>query len=192
MENYKMIISFVAVILMVFAYVPYILDIFRRKTKPHAFSFFIWGSASFLIYVLQIKGGAGVGSWVTLGVSLISIFIFILALRYGEKNITKIDILFFILSIISLLLWVIVKQPIWSIVLIVLVDILGFGPTIRKSWNKPYSETLILYEMSALRHGLAIFALERFNILTLLNPVTWTLANGLFAIMLIVRRRKLD
>ena len=192
MENYKIIISSVAVILMIFAYVPYIRDIFKNKTKPHAFSFFIWGSASFLIYALQVKGGAGVGSWVTLGVSLISIFIFVLALRFGEKNITKSDILFLALALISLFLWVIVKQPVWSIILIVLVDILGFAPTIRKSWNKPHSETLFLYQMSALRHGLAIFSLEKFNILTLLNPVTWTLANGLFAILLIVRRKKLD
>ncbi len=191
MQNYKTIISILAVVLMVFAYIPYIRDIFKKKTTPHSFSFFIWGFGSLLIYALQVKGGAGVGAWVTLGVSLVSIFIFFLSLWFGEKTITRSDIVFFVLALIALLLWVVVKQPVLSVILIVLVDILGFAPTIRKSWDKPHSETLFLYEMSAFRHALAILALEQFNILTLLNPVTWTLANGLFAIFLLARRKHL-
>jgi len=191
MHFYKSIISLAVVILMISAYIPYIRDIFKKKTKPHSFSFFIWGFSNFIIYALQVKGGAGVGSWVTLAVTLILIFIFILSLRYGEKDITKSDVIFFILAVISLILWLVVKQPVWSVILIVSVDILGFLPTIRKSWNKPHSETLSLYQLSTLRQGLAIFALEKFNILTLLNPIAWTLANGLFAVFLAIRRKKL-
>jgi hypothetical protein len=192
MQNYKAIISIVVVILMISAYIPYIQDILKKKTKPHTFSFFIWGFNGLLIYALQLKGGAGVGSWVTLAVCFILIFIFILSLRYGEKDITKSDVVFFVSALIALFLWVVVKQPVWSAILVVSVDILGFLPTIRKSWNKPHSETLSLYQLSAFRHGLAIFALEKFNTLTLLNPVAWTLANGLFAIFLMLRRKKLD
>lgn len=189
--NYKLVISIAAVILTIVGYFPYIQDILRKKTIPHTFTFFIWGFASLITYALQVLGGAGVGSLVTLAASLICIGIFFLGLKYGNKEITRSDIIFFVLSLFALFLWLVVKQPAWSVGLIILVDILGFSPTVRKSWNKPYSETLFTYELCVFRHGLSILALQEFNILTLLYPVVWTLANFIFSILLIIRRRKI-
>ncbi len=191
MYDYKSIISIVAVILTIVGYAPYIRDIFRRKTVPHTFTFFIWGFASLITYALQVVGGAGVGSWVTLAASLICIFIFFLGLKYGNKEIARSDVVFFLLSLIALFLWLVVKQPVASVILIVLVDILGFAPTVRKSWNKPYSETLFTYELCVVRHGLSVFALQQFNTLTLLYPIVWTLANLVFSVILILRRREI-
>jgi hypothetical protein len=190
--DYKTIISVIAVVLAAVGYAPYIRDIFKKKTTPHTFTFFIWGFSSLITYALQVIGGAGVGSWVTLAASLICIFIFFLGLKYGEKKITRSDVVFFILSLVALFLWLVVKQPVWSVALIVSVDLLGFAPTIRKSWNKPYSETLFTYELCVFRHGLSILALQQFNILTLLYPVAWTLANLFFSIYLIVRRKQIS
>ncbi|MEI8129996.1 MAG: hypothetical protein WCG55_00640 [bacterium] len=136
-------------------------------------------------------GGAGVGSWVTFAVSVICIFIFLLSFKYGEKKITISDIAFLLLSFVALFLWIVVKQPVWSVVLVVLTDVLGFVPTIRKSWDKPYEETLFTWEMTAFRHGLSIFALQKFNILTMLYPVTWVIVNALFSIFLIIRRKQI-
>lgn len=192
MYDYKSIISVVAVVLTALGYAPYIRDILKRKTVPHTFTFFIWGFASLITYALQVFGGAGVGSWVTLAASLICIGIFFLGLKYGNKEITRSDIVFFVLSLVALFLWLVVKQPVWSVILIVLVDILGFAPTVRKSWNKPYSETLFTYELCVVRHGLSIFALQQFNTLTLLYPIVWTLANLVFSITLILRRQKIS
>ncbi len=189
--NYKLIIAIITVILVFYAYIPYIIDIFKKKTIPHVFTYFIFGLTNSIIYALQIKGGAGVGAWVTLFVALFCIFIFILSLRIGDKDITFSDIVFLLLALISLFFWLVVNQPVLAIILIVLTDILGFVPTIRKSWNRPHTETLSLYTISTFRHGLAIFALEKFNILTILNPIAWTLANGLFALILVIRRRKI-
>ena len=190
--NYKIIISSISVFLVFYAYIPYIVDIFKKKTIPHVFSYFIFSLTNLIIYFLQIKGGAGVGSWVTLFVALLCVFIFFLSLKNGDKDITLSDIIFLILALLSLSLWLIVNQPVLAIILVVLTDVLGFVPTIRKSWNRPYTETLSLYTVSTFRHGLVIFALEKFNILTLLNPIAWTLVNGLFSVILVVRRRAID
>jgi hypothetical protein len=76
-------------------------------------------------------------------------------------------------------------------ILLVATDVLGFGPTIRKSWNKPFQENLFTWELTAFRHGLGIIALEKFNILTMLYPVTWVIVNGLFSVFLIVRRKQM-
>ncbi len=189
--DYKIIISIISVILVFVGYVPYIRDILKRKTTPHTFTFLVWGIASSITWALQVHGGAGVGAWITFAVSAICIFIFFLCLKYGEKTITLTDVVFLILALLSLFLWLVVKQPVLSVILVVLTDILGFGPTLRKSWNKPHSETLFTWWVAAFRHTLGIIALEKFNLLTLLYPVAWTLANIIFCLLLIIRRRQI-
>lgn len=189
MISIKTIISLVAVILAFIGYIPYLRDTFKKKTTPHVYSWFIWGMVTVIAYALQVSGGAGVGSWVTLAVVIIALTIFILGLRNGKKDITRSDTIFFILALVAIFLWLVVKQPVLSIILVSTVDILGFIPTIRKSWNKPYSETLFTYELGAFRHGLSLFSLQQYSIVTWLYPASWALANALFSVMLVFRRK---
>ncbi|MFA7286731.1 MAG: hypothetical protein WC052_03680 [Patescibacteria group bacterium] len=189
--NFKVVISIISTALVFVGYGPYIFDILKKKTTPHTFTFLVWSIASSITWALQVYGGAGVGAWITFMVAATCIFIFLLCLKYGEKNITVLDVVFLVLALFSLFLWLVVHQPLLSVILIVLTDVLGFGPTVRKSWNKPHSETLFTWEVAAGRHALGILALEQFNIYTLLYPVAWTAANVLFFIFIIVRRRQL-
>lgn len=187
----KTIISIVAVILTIGGYIPYIRDTIRGKTTPHVYTWFIWVLVTAIAWGLQVSGGAGVGSWVTLAVVIMGSIIFVIGLRNGKKDITKSDTVFLILSFVALFLWLFAKQPVLSVLLVSSIDILAFAPTIRKSWNKPYSETLSSYELNSLRHGLSLFALQQYSIVTWLYPATWTFANAMFSLILIVRRKQL-
>lgn len=191
MQDLKTIISVISVLLIFVAYVPYVRDTLQGKTTPHVYTWFIWGLVTAIAFGLQVSAGAGVGSWATLAVVIACFFVFILGMRNGKKDITKLDILFFILSFVALFLWLIAKQPILSVILVSSVDMLGFVPTIRKSWNKPHSETLFLYSLNAFRHILSLLALEQYNVVTWLYPVSWTIANTLFSIILIIRRKQM-
>jgi hypothetical protein len=190
MPDFKILISLIAVALSLVAYVPYLKDTFTGKTTPHIYTWFIWGFVTAIAYALQVSGGAGAGSWVTLGAVIIAFVIFACGLRNGKKDITKSDTLFFILALIALLFWLLAKQPIISVILVTVIDLFGFAPTIRKSWNKPYSETLFTYQLNAFRHGLSVLALQKYSILTWLYPISWALTNLIFSIILIVRRRQ--
>lgn len=190
MADFKEIVGVLSIVLVLVAYVPYIRDIFRNRTTPHTFSWFVWGSAVTITYALQITNGAGAGAWVTLGVALIAWFIFILGLFKKDKDIKLTDVVFLIAALLALYLWIVEKQPEMSSFLIVSVDVLGFIPTVRKSWNKPYSETLFSYELHTFRHALSILALAQYNFVTLFYPIVWTAVNGLFALFLTIRRRK--
>lgn len=187
----KNILGVIAIILTFVGYAPYFRDLLRGKTKPHIFSWFIWAIVTSIIYALQVSAGAGIGSLVTLAVAIISLLIFILGFKNGNKNIKKIDVVFLVLALLAIPLWLVIKQPVLSIILLSTIDMLGFAPTIRKSWNNPYSETLSLYTITTFRHTLSIIALANYNIVTVLFPATWVIANALFSIMLIVRRRKI-
>ncbi len=190
MPDLKTTISIITVILTFVGYFPYIRDTLKGKTTPHIYTWFIWALVTAIAFGLQVQAGAGVGSWVTASIVIACFSVFLLGLQSGKKDITKLDTLFLILSFIALFLWLIAKQPVLSVILVSLTDMLGFIPTIRKSWNKPHSETLFLYELNTFRHGLSILALQQYSIVTWLYPATWAIANGLFSVMLIIRRKQ--
>ncbi len=189
--DYKEVISLICVIFSVFGYGLYIKDIIIKKIRPHLFTYLIWSIASLVTWALQVYGGAGVGASITLATGIMCVIIFLLSFKYGDKDITFLDIIFLITSIVAIILWVFVRQPVLSIILLVSADVFGFAPTIRKSWNKPFEETLFVWELVTIRGVLSITALERFNVLTLLYPIVWVIVNFIFCVMLIYRRKVL-
>jgi len=189
MLDIKEIIGIVTVILSVTGYALYIRDTIRGTTKPHVYTWFVWALTAFIIYALQISGGAGAGAWATLAVSILVSTIFLLGLRHGSKNITRSDTLFFLAAFVALGLWLIVDQPLVSIILLVTTGILGFVPTLRKAWHEPDTETLSAYVIAGVRHSLSVFALAEYNLLTWLFPVAWSIANFLFVAIVFMRRK---
>lgn len=183
-------VAAIAVVLAFVAYVPYFRDIIKGKTKPHVYSWFVWGFVTAIIFAIQVKGGAGAGALVTLSAVVCSFIVFFLGLKNGNKDITKSDTVFFILALFATGIWVFAKRPGLSVVLLVTIDMLGFMPTVRKSWQKPSEETLFTWSLNGFRHGLSIVALKQYNVLTLLYPVAWALANIFFSLMLVLRRKK--
>lgn len=187
----KDIIGVVAASLAFIAYVPYFRDIRKSKSKPHVYSWFIWGFTSILIFALQITHGAGAGSWTTATVAVISFVVCFMSLKNGIKYITTSDTIFFIMALVAAGLWLLAKQAILSSILLSLADLLGIIPSIRKAWNKPNEETLSMWSLNTFRHGLAILALSKYNIITVLNPAIWVIVNAIFSSVLISRRRVL-
>jgi hypothetical protein len=181
----------VATILVFVAYVPYVKHVLSGKTKPHVYSWFIWGLLSVLVAALQFQKGAGSGAWMTLAAGLVSFLVFFLGLPNGKKDITKIDTGIFIAALFAAGIWLLAERPLTSMLLLVGAGVLGSIPTFRKSWHKPHEETLIYWSISPIRHGLSIFAITSYNTITMLNPLTWVVVNTCMSLLLIIRRRKL-
>lgn len=187
----KVIVGVIAVILTFVGYIPYTRDIIAGRTKPHLYSWFLWMLVTAVVFGIQFTEGAGVGGFVTLTAALMCIWVIFLSLRHGaNKDVKPIDKLFLVLAFVALGLWLVAKQPVASAILSTAIDLFGFAPTIRKSWNDPYSETASFYYLNTFRFTLATFALSEYSLTTALYPVTWLIANGLFALMLILRRRQ--
>lgn len=187
----KDIVGLIAVILTFAGYIPYIRDTIKGKTTPHIYTWFIWGLVTAIAFGLQLSEKAGPGAFTTLAAATVCFIIFGFGLKQGKKNITRSDTVFFMLSLSALALWLFAKQPVLSVILVSIIDMLGFIPTIRKSWHKPHEETLVSYATNTFRFGLAIIALERYTLITSLYPVTWIVANGLFSLFLISRRKQI-
>lgn len=190
MNEIKTIFGITAIILTFVGYVPYIWSILKKKTKPHIYSWLVWVLDAFIIFVLQITNGAGIGAYTTLATGFLCLFVLVLTLINKEKSeIKPVDTFFLTLALIALVIWLFAKQPLVSALLITFVDLLGFVPTIRKSWNKPFSENIFFYMMNTLRFALAFFALQQYSFITTIYPGIWFVVISLFTLMLVVRRK---
>ena len=188
----KNVIGIAAIVLTFVGYIPYFRDVIKGKTVPHVYSWSLWAFVTFIAFAIQVTGGGGIGAYVTLTASILCIAVFILgSAKPGKKDITKTDTIFFILALVALGFWLIAKQPVISAILITAIDLLAFAPTIRKSWNKPHTETLSFYSLNTIRFVLAVFALQTYTVATALYPIAWVFGNGLFALLLLIRRRHL-
>jgi hypothetical protein len=190
LSDYKTAIGIIAVVISIIGYIPYFRDIIANKTKPHAFSWLVWGVLNAIAFAGQIHGNGGAGTW-AVGLTAVALFaIFTLSIFKGEKNIKLFDWVCLGGAAVALLLWVVTDQLLLSIVLITVIDLLGFLPTVRKAYLKPYQETLVTYEINTLKYFLVVLALQNYSLLTTLFPLAVAIMNGLFVILLIVRRKQ--
>ncbi len=189
--EYKSVLSTVAIAMMIIGYIPYLRDTIKGTTKPHVFSWVIGMVISFIAFGLQIQEKSGPASFVTLSAAIISSVIVFYAFKNKDKDITKWDYICLLLSAASLVAWLIVKQPVLSMIFVILTETISFIPTIRKSWKKPYTETLSSYATNFFRFIVALLALNKYTFVAIGYPLTWLLLNGGFATLLIYRRKRL-
>ena len=114
----KEIFGIISVIIAFVAYIPYLRDTVRGRTHPHAFSWFVWGFLAIIVFLVQLGSGSGFGAYTTLAGGVISFAVFGLGLRYGKKDITCTDIIFFVLALIATVVWIFTDQPLLAIVLL--------------------------------------------------------------------------
>jgi hypothetical protein len=187
----KAVLGIIATIIAIIGYIPYIKDTFKGKTKPHIFSWFLWSLVSFIAFGIQITNKGAFGSLPNLVMGIICLVILSRALLNGTKDISKIDIFSLILALLAIVLWLVAKQDLLSIFLIILVDMFSFLPTFRKSWNKPKEETLITWIMSCIRQVLIILALGEINLVNVAFPAYALVINIIFCFLLVYRRKRL-
>jgi len=189
---YKELLSLTAITLTFFAFLPYIRSILNDEIKPHVFSWVIWGTTTFVVFLAQLEDGGGVGAW-PIGVSgVITLIIAVLAyVKRADIEITGLDWMFFIAAISSLPLWYLTADPLYAVITLTTVDVLGFGPTVRKSYTDPFSESLLFFSLFAIRNSLVILALENYSMTTVLFPAVIAVACLLLIVMILYRRRVL-
>lgn len=187
---YKELLSGIAIALTFAASAPYVYSILKGATKPHVFSWVVWGTTTCVVFLAQLEGKGGAGAW-PIGVSgVITIFIAMLAYtKRGDVTITKTDWVFLITALSSLPLWYVTADPLMAVVILTTVDVLGFGPTIRKAYHQPESEPLNFYALFSIRNLFVIMALEQYSLTTVLFPAVLGLT-CLFIIALLMYRRQ--
>lgn len=190
--NYgKLTLALTATSISCFILLHYIYTVLYGPVRPHLYTWFIWGLESGIAAAAQFVAGAGYGAYLT---AIVSFFCFLragLAIPYGEKNITRGDKYALTACLFGLVLWGLIQNPLYAVIVVSLVDGLAFYPTFRKSFHKPFEENLITFILVNIPLGMGILAIENYNLTTLLFPCTIVTLNLVFVFFLVARRQQL-
>lgn len=173
------------------SYIPYIRDIRRGKTKPHAFSWLIWSLLAYIAGIAQLNAGGGFGASAALVTATVSLWISYAAYKDGSVRITTGDRVSLAAALAAIPLWIATRQPLLSVIVVSVIDVVGFWPTVRKSYHAPQQETLETHWLSTIKHCLTIAAQQKYNLTTVLYPLSLAITTGGFVVMLLIRKRKL-
>lgn len=188
----KILFGSLAVIISLLGYSAYFISIFSGKTKPHVFSWLIWGIITGVEFFGQVYGHAGAGAWVTGLTAVACTTIAILSVKKGKLDITKLDSISFAGAIISIILWIITKEPTLSVLLGIITDALGYIPTFRKSISHPYEETLITWFLNGVKFAFSLIALEKFTLLSSIYPIYLVISNWTLVGWIIYWRKNVE
>lgn len=185
----KLFFSIIAILLTFVAFIPYARSILRNMTKPHYFSWGIWGLTTMIVFFAQVQGKGGVGAW-PIGVSgCLTLFIAFLAfVKRANIHISRLDWFFFLSALGSIPVWYLTADPVWAVILLTTIDLLGFGPTLRKAYDAPYQENRTFFSLFMARNVFALLALETYSLTTVLFPLSVSLACGLLILLVTIRR----
>ena len=187
----EVIFAALAVIVALARYGTYLWSIYRRETRPHAFSWFIWGLVTSIGAAAQFELDAGLSAWVLTFVAVTCFLISVLAAFIGHRDITRSDWAALIGSFIAIAVWTVTANPIAAIASLIAIDFLSYWPTIRKSWADPWGEPPISYFWAGLRYFFAMLAVPEFVFVTMLYPF-WLMATDWGFLVYLVWRRNVS
>lgn len=192
MSDLKLFYAAASSLLTLVAFAPYIWTIYKGETRPHAFSWIIWGITTLIVFFAQLEAEGGIGAWPTGLSALITFYIAWLAiLKRGDTEITRSDWGFFIASLVSIPVWYLSSDPFWAVVILTAVDTLAFGPTLRKAYVYPGQENITFFSLFILRNIFGLLALEVWSITNMLFHLVMTLGCLALIALVLWRRRQL-
>ena len=114
-----------SILMMVASRAGYFADIARGRTRPHLFSWLIWGSISAIGFAAQVAEGAGPGSWAR-GFGSVTCFLLVgIGFFKGEKDIRRADWVTLAVALSAIPLWAVTKTPFWSVLIVCSIDTIG-------------------------------------------------------------------
>ncbi len=140
-------ISVLSGLFLIGGYIPYIYEVIKKTTIPNKASWLIWSLSTVSILFTLGETGTHEAIFVPIADALGCTIIFVLALFIGEKGWSKTDKFSFLVSIVSLLVWVYTGNPLIALIANLLVYTSGYIPTIAKSIKDPHTESFAAWTL---------------------------------------------
>ncbi|OGE74293.1 MAG: hypothetical protein A3I07_04515 [Candidatus Doudnabacteria bacterium RIFCSPLOWO2_02_FULL_42_9] len=171
--------------------IPYFVDIFKKRTQPHLYTWLIWAITQYTAAFASLAGGGGWGAGGMFMAATVNTLVFLLALKYGTKNITKSDTIILIGALAAIVVWWQLDQPLIAVIMVTVIDFVGYFPTYRKSWQEPWSETVKSWIGFFIAMCFALLSLQAYNALTLPYVLMVIVSNLTVAVICLIRRQKI-
>jgi hypothetical protein len=170
MEN--MFLGVIAGFISLLGFLPYIIGILKKEVIPNRVTWIIWTIVQgiLLFSYIKVSGGVNASMWVPVTYVAGPFIVMLLSFYYGEGGFGRLDITSFILSVFSIVLWIITGVPIIALLANMAADALAAVPTIYKTYQRPHTESFLAWGMFLAANTLNLFIVPNINFQTFIFP----------------------
>lgn len=190
-SNLKTVFAIISALISIGVFINYVRSTLKKETRPHTYTWLIWALTQGTAVAGIWYGRGGLGA-IALTLSTVFVFsVFLLSLKYGTRNITFSDTVILIFALVAIVVWWQLNSPVLAIIMVSVIDFIGYIPSWRKSTKDPWSETLLSWSISPIGHFFAILAFTEYNFFTLTYPLSLMTANFILVAICLIYRRKI-
>ncbi len=187
--DWKLVFAIAGTAVGIASFIPYIYQILKGQTKPHAYTWLIWSITQGIATAGLYYGGAGITAYGWILSTAVAFATFLLSLFYGTKNITRGDTLVLVGAFAAIAVWQGLHNALLAVLMATLIDFLGYLPTYRKSYAEPWSENIAAWVGYVIGPSLSFFSLAAYNLLTATYILMAVAANLALVLLLLIRRQ---
>jgi hypothetical protein len=189
--EYKIFLGYLAIVIEIISYAIYFWGIWKGKTKPHAFTWLVWGTLNVVGFAAVLTSGGETVAWV-LGINALA-NLAISAIGFWQRNVhyDKYDWLALMGGFLGIFLWWLADNPLYAVILVSISDVIALVPTFRKAYRLPFEENITSFVVGIPYYVLAIIALASFTFTNILYPAAIIAVDGSLVAIIYIRRKKL-
>lgn len=164
----------------------YLIDTIKGKVQPNKVSWLLWSIAPLIAFSAMIKQGVGLEAWSTFIVGFIPLIVFAASFlnKKATWDLTRLDIICGVLSVLGLILWLITKVGNVAIFFSIVADALAAFPTIVKSYKEPETEEHLVFSVGVLNAGIALLVITEWNFQNWSFPLYLLIVNAVIAVLI--------
>lgn len=185
-ESIHRVSAIFSIVISVGSFIPYVWGFYKGKVHPHVVGWLIWSLLTAIVFLAQLFNGAG--AWTTFVICILCFVAVAMGMVRGDRGWTQFDKICFGLTLCSIPLWLLCGDPLYSVVLLTFIEILGFVAMTPKTWKAPETESLGYFVLSIIKYTAAAMALETWSMETALYPVATAIMAIMFSCMIFMRR----
>ncbi len=186
----ELIFAVISTLIYLIGAIPLWRDILKWRTIPHFFTYIVWLIlVGFNLFVL-ISNGEFMAAIPTMLMTGSLLFGCVYWLKWFKKiSINWFDYLCLVLSVLLIFYWIMSQNILQTVIFTAVIDLIAFLPTFKKWWLQPWTESILIYFMSAVGQVFTLLALSWFQ--NTENMIFWWylfFANLVFFFMVAFRR----
>ena len=147
-------------------------DALKGKIKPNPSSWFIWSLNDSLILVASWSAGAYNTLVVPFVYAIFGWAILAVTIKNNPSKLSLIEIVCLTGSTVSWVLYFLIPNPLYSLIIAVIVNAIGCLPTMAGLWRDPKRESFRSWSLLLVASILSITSLEHYKFALLLFPIS--------------------
>lgn len=143
----------------------YAIATLKGNTKPNRVTWFLWALAPLIAFAASVKDGVGLPSLMTFMVGFGPLLIFLSSFvnRKAFWQITKLDIICGVVSVLALLLWLVTGSGFLAILFSIIADLIAGIPTLIKSYRAPETENYSVFLFGSISAAITLLAIDKWE-----------------------------